>query len=84
MFAFFIIFPSQTDVPDVEIPDVSGLSVLDAEAKLMAAGLTVATEVYETPSDTVAKDMIVKTSPIIGRTVKKKSVITLYKSSGTS
>jgi len=69
-------------VPDVKIPDVKNMTVIEAEEELHNKGFEVAEEVEQVGSDDVEKGYIVKTSPSIGRTVKKGTKITLYESKG--
>lgn len=78
----FIIFPKINDIPDVKIPDVTNMTIVDAEAKLKKAGFNVSLEIEKIESDTVEPGLVVKTSPAIGRTVKKGTTITLYESLG--
>lgn len=80
--AIFLIVPALTEVPDVKIPDVSNLSVIDAEELLKKAGFEVNTKVERIESDKVDKGKVVKTDPTIGRSIKKGSTITLYESLG--
>ena len=76
------ILPLFNRVEDVKIPDVSGMTVVDAEKELKDAGFEVALEVEEISSATVEEGLIVKTNPIAGRMVKEGITITLYKSIG--
>lgn len=78
-----LLLPKFTKVPDVKIPDVSNLTVIEAEEKLESLGFEVNTLVEEVFSDTIEEGKIVKTSPAINRTIKKGSTITLYQSKGT-
>ncbi|WP_430619220.1 Stk1 family PASTA domain-containing Ser/Thr kinase [Enterococcus sp. DIV0802b] len=68
---------------DVAIPEVNGQTEAAARAELEAAGLQVADEVEEIEDDEVEAGNVVKTDPPEGNEVKKKSVVTLYISSGT-
>lgn len=79
----FIIYPTVTEVPDVKIPDVSELTVQEAEKLLKSKGFSVDLEISYVPSEEVESGLIVKTSPAIGRTVKKGTKITLFESTGT-
>lgn len=78
----FLILPKLTRVPDIEIPDVSKLSQVDAEKKLEELGLEVNNETKEEPSDEIEEGKVIKTEPAIGRTVKKGTTITLVVSTG--
>ncbi|MBR6073002.1 MAG: Stk1 family PASTA domain-containing Ser/Thr kinase [Bacilli bacterium] len=80
--AIVVIVPKFLDVKEVKIPDVKNMSVVDAEAALEKLGLDVENDVkYEDSSD-VEEGNVTRTSPQIGRTVKKGTSITLYVSSG--
>ena len=79
----FVIYPKLTEVPDVKIPDVSGLTIAEAEAKLKEKGFEVALEVEYVSSEEIEKGKVVKTSPSIGRVVKEGQKIILYESSGS-
>ena len=80
--AIIFLLPKLTENADVLVPDVSGLSVIDAEKKLQSEGFEVQTETKLTTSDTIKEGLIVKTSPAAGRTVKEGTIIVLYESSG--
>lgn len=67
---------------EVEIPDVSGMSVVDAETVLKDADLEVATETIGMVSGEYSAGLVVKTDPIAGRSVKPGTVITIYESLG--
>ncbi|MDD2203152.1 MAG: Stk1 family PASTA domain-containing Ser/Thr kinase [Bacilli bacterium] len=82
LFLIFIIIPAVTEVPDVRIPDVSNMTVEDAESKLKEAGFEVAIELKEISSDKIEEGNIVKTSPASGRMIKKGTTVTLYQSTG--
>ncbi len=77
----FFIVPALTKKPDVKVPNVKGLKVSAAQDKLEDAGLVIG-ETKSITSKKVKKNRIVKTNPIAGRTVKKGTKVTLYKSSG--
>ncbi len=78
----FIISPAINDIPDIKIPDVTNMTIVDAEEKLKQAGFAVNLEVEKVESDKVESGLVVKTSPAIGRSVKKGTEITLYESLG--
>ena len=80
---FLLLLPKITKVPDVKIPDVSNMTVVEAETELRKAGFVVDVKVEEVYSDTVEEGKVVKTNPTINRTVKKGTTITLYQSKGT-
>ena len=78
-----ILLPKLTKVPDVKVPDVSNMTIVEAETELRKAGFVIDVKVEEVYSDTVEEGKVVKTNPTINRTVKKGTTITLYQSKGT-
>jgi len=77
-----LILPMVTKVPEVTIPDVSDLTVEEAEAKLEKLGLEVNPKTEEEDSDKIDEGKVIKTNPKIGKTVKEGTEITLIVSSG--
>lgn len=69
-------------VKEIEVPDVSNLSVVEAEKKLEEKGFIVADEVKNVSSAEIKEGNIVKTSPQAGSTRKEGAEITLYVSTG--
>ncbi len=84
LLSVFLIIPKLTEIPDVKVPDVTGLSVVDAEAKLKDAGFEVNVETLKEESETIEKGNIIKTSPSKNRSIKKGTSITLYESLGAN
>ncbi len=78
----FFLVPRLTVVPDVTIPDVSKLSVVDAEKQLKKLGFEVETKVKEESSSEIEAGKVIGTTPTIGRTVKEGTEITLIVSTG--
>ena len=78
----FLVYPSVVKVPNVVIPDVSKMTVIEAEKALHKQGFEVAKEIQYVEDDEIEKGLVVKTSPAIGREVKKGDTITLYESLG--
>ena len=76
------LIPKMTTVKNVKVPDVTGLSVEDAEKKLTDAGLSLADETKDASSDSVEIGNVVKTAPLKGKTVKKGTEVLLYISVG--
>lgn len=72
-----IFYPKLTEVPDVVIPDVANLSVVDAEQILKNIGLGVESEIEYRESDEVEPGRVVGTNPQNGRTVKKDTKVTI-------
>ena len=80
--AIVFLLPKLTEAKDVKIPDVSNLTLEEAETTLRDKGFKIASETKDATSDTVEVGSVVKTSPAGGRTVKEGSMITLYISVG--
>ena len=74
---FIIIYPKIVSVPDVTIPDVSNLTVVEAESKLKELGLLVASDVEEKENDEIEEGKVVGTNPQVGRTVKEGTEVTI-------
>lgn len=74
---FTIIYPQLTAVPEIQIPDVSNLSVVEAENILRGKGLNVTADLIEKESDAVDPGNVIGTSPQVGRTVKEGTEITI-------
>jgi len=73
--------PGLLSAKDVKIPDVSGLELDEAISKLKLSGLEVDKKI-EIEDENVEKGNVVKTNPESGTTVKEKSKINLYISTG--
>lgn len=67
---------------DIKIPDVSGMSVVDAESLLKNEGFKVKAETEKIESSKYEAGLVVKTDPIAERKVPKGTVITIYESLG--
>ena len=78
----FLVYPKLMAVPNVVIPDVKSMTVIEAEKALRKQGFEVAKDVEIIGDDEIEKGLVVKTSPSIGREVKKGTEVTLYESSG--
>lgn len=77
-----IIVPTFSTGKEIKVPDVSNMTVVDAENTLKELGFTINTEYKEQSSDTVDEGKIIKTSPSGGVTRKKGTEITLVVSTG--
>lgn len=77
-----IFIVSGTNNKEIKIPDVSDLTVVEAEELLKKKGLEVNLETKKIESEEIETGKVVKTSPAIGRSVKKGTKITLYESTG--
>ena len=82
LLSVFLIIPQFTKIPDIKVPDVSGMTVVKAEEKLKKAGFEVAIETVKEENADVEKGNVIKTEPQAERTIKKGSTITIYESLG--
>ena len=80
LLVFFL--PKLTEVKNITVPDVSGLSVVDAENKLIKAGFNVSNETKDIASEDIEEGLVVKSSPPKGSTRKEGANVTLYVSVG--
>ena len=78
----FFVLPKLSNGKAATIPDCSNLKVSACEKKLQAAGFEVNTKIKTVVSNSVDKNRVVKTDPGKGRSVKKGTKVTIYKSSG--
>lgn len=76
------VFPGPLFPKDVEVTDVSGMTVEKAEDALKKAGFSVASESIEIADEKIEKGLVVKTDPKIGTKVKEGTEIQLYESTG--
>jgi len=77
-----ILVPALTQEKEIVVPDVSNMSVVDAEKTLKKLGFTVNTETKLEPSDTVKEGLVIGTKPVNGVSRKEGTEITLVISSG--
>lgn len=82
LLSVFFVVPYFTKIPDVKVPDVSNLTVVEAEDKLKKAGFEVSLETVKEENEEIEKGKVIRTDPQAERTIKKGSVITLYESLG--
>ena len=78
----FFVVPALSNKKAVTVPDCQNLKVSACEKKLQAAGFEVNTQIKTVNSTKVKKNLVVKTDPAKGRSIKKGSKITIYKSVG--
>lgn len=76
------LIPKLTKVKEIKVPDVSGLTVVDAENKLKKLGFTIADETKQISSPDIIEGNVAKTAPQAGSTRKKGAEITIYISTG--
>ncbi len=77
-----LIYPNISRVPEVVIPDVSNMEVLQAEEKIRSTGLRLTPDVDEEHNNDVPEGMVVRTIPRHGRIVKEGTEIKLVISLG--
>ena len=77
-----LLIPKLTSTKDVEVPDVTNMTVDQAIKVLTKKGLKISAENKSITSDTIAEGNVVKTDPSKKRNVKVGSTITIYESSG--
>jgi len=78
----FFLLPRVNNSTAITVPDCENLKVSACEKKLQKLGFTVKQNIELVPSDKIDKNRVVKTEPASGRSVKKGSKVTIYKSSG--
>ena len=79
----FILWPRISDKPDIEVPDVQGMTVKQARTTLEDKGFEVSGKTKKESSDEVDEDKVIGTDPEIGETLKEGSEITLIVSTGS-
>ena len=82
LFFIFFILPSLTSTKSAIVPDCEGKKVSACEKMLQKAGFEVATKIKNIESAEVKKNLVVKTDPEAGRSIKQGTTITIYKSIG--
>ncbi len=83
MLFVFILWPKIADKPDIEIPDVQGMTIKQARSTLEDKGFVVKGKTKKEASDEVDEDKVIGTDPEIGDTLKEGSEITLIVSTGS-
>ncbi|MBR2828762.1 MAG: Stk1 family PASTA domain-containing Ser/Thr kinase [Bacilli bacterium] len=78
----FFVLPGASSEKEVEVPDCTNYKVSTCTEKLQQAGFKVQSTIQSISSTEIDKNRVVKTEPNKGKTVKKGSKITIYKSSG--
>lgn len=77
-----LILPRLSNKKEIVVPNVSNLSIIDAEKTLKDAGFEIAGENKLESSSTVKEGVVIRTDPISGVSRKKGTIITLIVSSG--
>mgnify|MGYP003299039759 CR=1 FL=1 len=78
----FFALPKFSNKKAVTVPDCENLKVSVCEKKLQEAGFEVNTQIKSVASTTIKKNLVVKTNPGKGRSIKKGTKVTIYKSKG--
>ncbi len=79
---FATMYFGNSEVENIEIPDVSNMTTVEASNKLTDAGFNVVDDYKYVPTDEYPEGRVVKTSPEAGMKKKAGSEITLHVSSG--
>ena len=79
---YFFLVPKFKQEPDITIPDVTNMTIVNAESTLKNAGFSVATDITYEYNNSVAENTVIGTTPTVGRSVKKDTIITLIVSKG--
>lgn len=79
---FLLVLPKYKKDPDIVVPNVSGMTVVNAESTLKNSGFEVATEVKYEYNNSVEEGNVISTDPVEGRSVKNGTLVTLIVSSG--
>lgn len=82
--SIYLIIAGGKSEKELKIPDVSNMSVVDAEKILRDAKLEVKADVEEKNSSTIEGGMVIETKPQKGRIVKEGTSITLVVSIGAN
>jgi len=77
-----IIYPKINEVKEVTIPDVSNMTILEAEEELKRQGFEIEDNYEYKNSSTIEEGRVISTTPIKGTTRKKGTKIILKVSSG--
>jgi serine/threonine-protein kinase len=76
------VLPESTQSKNVIVPDCENLKVSACEKKLQKLGFVVETDIELVESSTIEKNLVVKTKPEAGRSVKEGTKVVIYKSIG--
>ena len=76
------VLPKSTQNKNVIVPDCENLKVSACEKKLQKLGFVVETDIEVVESSVIEKNLVVKTKPEAGRSVKAGTKVVIYKSIG--
>lgn len=74
----FVMLPKMLRVPDIKVPNVKGLSIIEAETVLKNAGFVISEPYKEETTDEVETGKVFKTQPTSESVRKKGTAVTLY------
>ena len=82
LFTVFFIVPKFANKKAVKIPNCEGVKVSTCEKKLLDAGFIVNAKIESVVSSKIKKNLVVKTDPSVGRSIRRGTTVTIYKSLG--
>ena len=82
LIVIFYVVPRMTSSKNVVVPDCEGKKVSTCEKLLQKVGFEVNTKIMTEVSSDIKKNLVTKTNPEAGRSIKSGSKITIYKSLG--
>lgn len=78
-----LMLPKLTKIPEISVPDVSKLNLVQAEKKLREAGFVINEKEVEEYSDKIEEGKVIRTNPQANVVRKKGTSVTIYISKGT-
>jgi len=84
LIAILLIYPKINNNKEITVPNVSNMTVAQAERTLKELGFIINEQVEEQNSETIEEGYVIKTNPQEGVSRKKGTTITLIISSGVS
>lgn len=77
-----IFLPQLTKQKQITVPDVTNMTVVEAEKKLTSLGFEIAEDTMQKASDTIPVGKVVETKPKAGSIRKSGAIITIFESTG--
>ena len=78
-----LMLPKLTKIPEISVPNVTNLTIAQAEKKLRDAGFTINETTQEEFSDSISEGKVIRTIPQADVVRKKGTTVTIYLSKGT-
>ena len=78
-----LMLPKLTKIPEISVPNVTNLTIAQAEKKLRDAGFAINETTQEEFSDSISEGKVIRTIPQADVVRKKGTTVTLYLSKGT-